>query len=763
MGDRPRANAPNRTPRPSGGPPPPTPPATSSTPVSTTTSQDHPSGGTRSGAKTKCFNCGLDGHIARNCPYAKRSKRGEEEARGPRRQEPQPAATTSSTMGALSGEDEDTRTQLEKLGQRLKELEKKFDQEGRTRVLNTVAAEGDSEDSRLGPSVMARVNVNGVPTLALIDTGSPATVVSLEFLLDVFVGQKTEQQTPVDWRVETFKKFSPPTVLQRAYSGHTLDIVAQVGLTLSYGNRTVDATVLVQEGAPHDLLLGTDLQPKLGFAMVVETEGKVTDLLTGGEHLPRTPKTGGRGPRLPATPSDTTPPQSVRGGDEMTVPDSYSVAAGGQGHAEEQLSISPISTSLDQKTNPDQSPLGAQAGGCQTVSGVDEGGSTDSAQSVPDSGGSAGGGELPLEGSQWTSEPYLLDDLVDPLLFPPWSDGDDDTVQRGARSVLPAPSAATADTHQITGKRVSSGRRDGPTTSTVKLNNGETTGVASREGANTPERENVSARREDTNKTPPAEAPLSDKYEPGRIVSLLAVTRIPARHRKLVHAKIQGRDEAPLLLFSPSCSQHDVSMVDAAIEGGDNHCTTLIVTNLGTSPVFLRAGTELGTVAPVEDVELQKLAENPNAVNQDVRLVSQLTADWEGQKEQVLRQLDLSLGHLTDSERTQVRECLAKYADVFALDTSQLGTTTLAEHQIDTGDHPPVRQPPRRLPFALRDQIDRLVKEMLTQDVIVPSASPWASPVVLVRKKDGGGGAVLRRLPQIEWHHQVGRISTPED
>ena len=91
VGDRPRANAPNRTPRPSGGPPPPTPPVTSSTPVSTTTLQDHLSSGTRSGAKAKCFNCGLD--IARNCPYAKRSKQGEE-AHGPRRQEPQPAVTT---------------------------------------------------------------------------------------------------------------------------------------------------------------------------------------------------------------------------------------------------------------------------------------------------------------------------------------------------------------------------------------------------------------------------------------------------------------------------------------------------------------------------------------------------------------------------------------------------------------------------------------------------------------------------------------------
>ena len=73
-------------------------------------------------------------------------------------------------------------------------------------------------------------------------------------------------------------------------------------------------------------------------------------------------------------------------------------------------------------------------------------------------------------------------------------------------------------------------------------------------------------------------------------------------------------------------------MVDAAIEGGDNHCTTLIMTNLGTSPVFPQAG----TVSPVEDVGLQDMVESSNAVNQDVGLVSQLTANWESQKEQLL-------------------------------------------------------------------------------------------------------------------------------
>ena len=57
---------------------------------------------------------------------------------------------------------------------------------------------------------------------------------------------------------------------------------------------------------------------------------------------------------------------------------------------------------------------------------------------------------------------------------------------------------------------------------------------------------------------------------------------------------------------------------------------------------------------------------------------------------------------------------------------------------ITTGDHTPVRQPARRMPFSLRSDVDRMVGEMLAQGVIEPSSSPWASPVVLVKKKDGG-------------------------
>ena len=62
----------------------------------------------------------------------------------------------------------------------------------------------------------------------------------------------------------------------------------------------------------------------------------------------------------------------------------------------------------------------------------------------------------------------------------------------------------------------------------------------------------------------------------------------------------------------------------------------------------------------------------------------------------------------------------------------KLGRTSLVEHTIDMGDARPIKQPPRRVPIAMRGVVDEEINKILESDVIRPSSSPWSSPIVLV-------------------------------
>ena len=92
--------------------------------------------------------------------------------------------------------------------------------------------------------------------------------------------------------------------------------------------------------------------------------------------------------------------------------------------------------------------------------------------------------------------------------------------------------------------------------------------------------------------------------------------------------------------------------------------------------------------------------------------------------------------NLSPLQQQQLNELFKEFQDVFSQDDDDLGNTPLLEHGIETHG-PPLRQPYRRQNPAVRREEMTQVQQMLSSNVIRPSNSPWASPVVMVRKKDG--------------------------
>lgn len=91
-----------------------------------------------------------------------------------------------------------------------------------------------------------------------------------------------------------------------------------------------------------------------------------------------------------------------------------------------------------------------------------------------------------------------------------------------------------------------------------------------------------------------------------------------------------------------------------------------------------------------------------------------------------------------DERRTLVN-VLTKHLSIFDFaqgDNAPSIPASRTKHRINTGSAQPVRQKPYRVSPSERQVIDEQVHEMLQKGVIQESSSPWAAPVILVKKKD---------------------------
>ncbi|GFT34843.1 retroviral aspartyl protease family protein [Nephila pilipes] len=91
---------------------------------------------------------------------------------------------------------------------------------------------------------------------------------------------------------------------------------------------------------------------------------------------------------------------------------------------------------------------------------------------------------------------------------------------------------------------------------------------------------------------------------------------------------------------------------------------------------------------------------------------------------------------LDDKQRSAAGKLLRGFEELFSRKLDDVRRTKMTRHRTDTGNHLPIKQHPRRLPFAKQEEVANLLMKMQQNDIIEPSESPWASPIILVRKKD---------------------------
>ncbi|EYC14484.1 hypothetical protein Y032_0040g234 [Ancylostoma ceylanicum] len=154
------------------------------------------------------------------------------------------------------------------------------------------------------------------------------------------------------------------------------------------------------------------------------------------------------------------------------------------------------------------------------------------------------------------------------------------------------------------------------------------------------------------------------------------------------------------------------------------------IVNRGSEPWVIQKGEQLGEWSTESWVD-PKVADIPG----DMLSLSQPIMANADRVASLITILDLSrkAGPMPD----EIRRVVGEYHDVFAISDLELTQTNLVDHDIDVGGHPPIKQKTRPVPYGIRAEVESMQIDLKDRKVVEDSQSPWASPIVLVAKKDG--------------------------
>ena len=163
------------------------------------------------------------------------------------------------------------------------------------------------------------------------------------------------------------------------------------------------------------------------------------------------------------------------------------------------------------------------------------------------------------------------------------------------------------------------------------------------------------------------------------------------------------------------------------------------VINIGDEDIWLKPKSWIGTLHKVDVVKSTDDEYNIDVEEKEVyiRKINTETASSTSHfQENTNLKFKLGDAHLTDQQKEQFDQLLQKHLDAFIKDDDDLGYTDLIKHPIKLTDEIPVRVPHRRIPPHQIDEVKQHIRKLLDQGIIRKSNSPFASAVVIVRKKD---------------------------
>jgi hypothetical protein len=145
----------------------------------------------------------------------------------------------------------------------------------------------------------------------------------------------------------------------------------------------------------------------------------------------------------------------------------------------------------------------------------------------------------------------------------------------------------------------------------------------------------------------------------------------------------------------------------------DNPIFRCLIINPGDSSIKILEGTKM--------IELSEIASVGQIKNEVISSVLER----------------IKIGNVSPKTREKFIEIIKEFSFLFLKEGDSFPSCSIAEFSIDTITDKPVCSPPYRTPFALRSELKRILDNYLSNGIIEPCISPWNSPSLLVKKKDG--------------------------
>ena len=219
-------------------------------------------------------------------------------------------------------------------------------------------------------------------------------------------------------------------------------------------------------------------------------------------------------------------------------------------------------------------------------------------------------------------------------------------------------------------------------------------------------------------------------------VALAETTVIPPKHEIIVEGKARIKNRGIFSssingVFEPKKRHNEVLIARELVNSDDGRMPVRMV-NLSDENVTIYKNTIIGTLEPNEPPLLCSFGGSRSQPPACVASVNTSRAS------EILSKINLDETVVEGNEKEKLIQLITEYQDVFSLGSNDIGRADKVKHRIDTGSSYPIRQAPRRVPVAMKDEVKNHIEDMLNNGIIRESCSPWASPIVLVKKKDGG-------------------------